>query len=94
MTTHTTPDLKRLAKYGARLRIIDGAAVVEMIDPNDGSHSRYQYRREAATIARRVLSSTGDIITDWTALTHSEMAALVGVRGHYHPILDTLGLWP
>lgn len=91
MTNHPRRSRARLAEYGARLRTIDGITVVEMIDPNDGSRSRYQYRREAATVARRVLSSNGDIIADWIALTPSEFAALMSVRGQYHPILDPLG---
>ena len=77
--------------YGARLRTIDGQRVVEMIDPNDNSRSRYQYRREAATIARRVLSGDGAIATDWTELSPADMSALLSVRGQYHPILDPLG---
>jgi hypothetical protein len=91
MTNHPRRSRARLADYGARLRTIDGVTVVEMIDPNDNSRSLYQYRREAATVARRVLSSNGDIITDWIALAPSELAALMSVRGQYHPILDPLG---
>lgn len=92
MTNHPRRSRARLAEYGARLRTIDGVTVVEMIDPNDGSRSRYQYRREAATVARRVLSSDGVVIADWTPMTLSELAVLMSVRGQYHPILDPLGL--
>ncbi|MCU0918739.1 MAG: hypothetical protein MUF16_00125 [Burkholderiaceae bacterium] len=92
MTNHPRRSRARLSAYGARLRTIDGQRVVEMIDPNDGSRSRYQYRRHAATISRRVLGSDGSVVSDWVALSLDDLAALMRVRGHYHPILDPLGL--
>ena len=92
MTNHPRRSRSRLALYGAKLRTIEGQRVVEMIDPNDGSSSRYQYRREAATVARRVLDSGGNIVTDWATLPPGDLAALLRVRGQYHPILDPLGL--
>lgn len=92
MTNHPRRSRSRLASYGARLRAIDGRRVVEMIDPNDGSRSRYQYRREAATVARRVLSHDGNIVTDWYPLSEPALSALLSARGQYHPILDPLGL--
>lgn len=92
MTNHPRRSRSRLSSYGARLRTVDGQRVVEMINPNDGSRSRYQYRREAETIARRVLGSDGGVVSDWAALSLADLAALMRVRGQYHPILDPLGL--
>lgn len=93
MTNHPRRSRSRLAQYGARLRTIDGELVVEMIDPNDNSRSRYQYRRDSGTVLRRILTSDGSaVITDWTALTRAELATLMRVRGGYHPVLDPLGL--
>ena len=92
MTNHPRRSRARLAEYGARLRTIDGVRVVEMIDPNDNSRSRYQYRRHNDTVLRRILHADGAPLADWTALTRDEMAALLRVRGAYHPILDPLGL--
>ena len=92
MTHHPRRSRSRLAQYGARLRTIDGQRVVEMVDPNDSSRSRYQYQRCNDTVLRRVLTADGETITDWTALTAAELAQLVRTRGDYHPILDPLGL--
>ena len=92
MTNHPRRSRSRLAQYGARLRTIDGLRVVEMVDPNDSSRSRYQYQRRNDTVWRRVLTADGETITDWTALTADELAQLVRTRGDYHPILDPLGL--
>lgn len=92
MTHHPRRSRSRLAQYGARLRTIDGQRVVEMVDPNDSSRSRYQYKRCNDTVLRRVLTADGETITDWTALTADELAQLVRTRGDYHPILDPLGL--
>lgn len=91
MTNHPRRSRARLAEFGARLRTVDGVRVVEMRDPNDNSRSRYQYRRVGDAICRRILSADGVTITDWAALTRDEMAALLRVRGSYHPILDPLG---
>ncbi len=93
MTNHPRRSRSRLAQYGARLRTIDGEKVVEMVDPNDNSRARYQYRRYNDVVLRRVLSADGEtVITDWTALTREELAALVRMRGEYHPVLNPLGL--
>jgi len=92
MTHHPRRSRSRLAQYGARLRTVDGVKVVEMVDPNDSSRSRYQYRRCNDTVWRRVLTADGETITDWTALTADELRQLVRTRGDYHPILDPLGL--
>jgi len=92
MTNHPRRSRSRLAQYGARLRTIDGKRVVEMVNPNDNSRARYQYRRCHDTVLRRVLTADGETITDWTALTADELAQLVRTRGDYHPILDPLGL--
>lgn len=91
MTNHPRRSRARLTEYGARLRTIEGVRVVEMIDPNDNSRSRYQYQRHGDTILRRILLSDGTPLTDWTALTRGEMVALADVRGRFHPILDPLG---
>jgi hypothetical protein len=91
MTNHPRRARARLAEYGARLRTIDGVRVVEMIDPNDKSRSRYQYQRVGDAILRRILRANGTPLTEWTAMTSDEMAALMRVRGTYHPILDPLG---
>lgn len=80
----------RLARYGARLHTIDGARVVEMIDPNDNSRSRHQYQRYNDVLLRRRLQADGTPLTDWTALTREEFGALLRVRGEFHPILDPL----
>lgn len=92
MTNHPRRSRSRLAQYGARLRTIDGQPVVELVDPNDRSRSRYQYQRRNGTVWRRVLTADGETITDWTALTADELAQLVRTRGDYHPILNPLGL--
>jgi len=93
MTNHPRRSRSRLARYGARLRTIDGKRVVEMVDPNDNGRARYQYQRHNDVVLRRVLSADGTtIVTDWVALTREELAALMRVRGEYHPILDPLGL--
>lgn len=92
MTNHPRRSRARLAEYGARLRTIDGRTVVEMIDTNDGSRARYQYRRAGAGIERRVLAPDGtpdiDSGSRWEPVN---LAALMAVRGQYHPILDPLG---
>jgi len=93
MAHHPRHSRARLAQYGARLRTIDGQRIVEMVNPNDNSRARYQYRRYNDVVLRRVLAADGEtIITDWVALTRDELAALMRVRGEYHPILDPLGL--
>jgi hypothetical protein len=92
MTNHPRRSRSRLAQYGAKLRTIDGQRVVEMVDPNDNSRSRYQYQRYKDVVLRRVLSAQGETIADWAALTREELAALMHSRGEYHPILDPLGL--
>lgn len=93
MTNHPRRSRARLAEYGARLRTIDGATVVEMIDANDNSRSRHQYRRADAGIERRVLDADGTPFIDtgspWEPV---DVTALRAVRGTYHPILDPLGL--
>ena len=91
MTNNPRRSRSRLAQYGARLRTIDGQRIVEMVNPNDNSRARYQYRSYNDVVLRRVLAADGEtIITDWTALTADELAQLV--RGDYHPILNPLGL--
>ncbi len=93
MTNHPRRSRSRLAQYGARLRTIDGLKTVELVDPNDNGRARYQYQRYNDVVLRRVLSADGTtIVTDWVALTRDELAALMRVRGEYHPILDPLGL--
>lgn len=92
MTNHPRRSRSRLAQFGARLRTVDGQRVVEMVNPNDNSGARYQYRRDTDAVLRRVLSADGAIITDWTAMTRDELISLLRVRGEYHPILDPLGL--
>lgn len=92
MTNHPRRSRARLAQYGARMRTIDGITIVEMVDPNDNSQSKYQYRRDGASVARRMLSRDGTVIVDWTTLTEIELTGLIRVRGQYHPILDPLGL--
>lgn len=83
----------RLARFGARIRIIDGVATVEMCDPNDNTGTRYQYRRiGVGSLQRRVLTCRGMALSDWRTHTVAELAELRAVRGDYHPILDPLGL--
>lgn len=95
MTNHPRRSRSRLAQYGATLRTIEGQRVVEMVNPNDNSRARYQYQRYDGAlgpeILRRMLAADGTVLTDWTALTHDELAALMHTRGEYHPILDPLG---
>jgi hypothetical protein len=91
VTNHPRRSRARLIECGARLRTVDGIQVIEMVDPNDNSQSRYQYQRHGDIILRRILSRDGSTITDWTALHSAEMAALMAMRGTYHPILDPLG---
>jgi len=97
VTNHPSRSRARLAEYGARLRTVDEQTVlVEMTDPNDGSMSRYQYRRLDDGIERRILAHDGSPFRDtgspWEPLSRNEIAALRAVRGEYHPILDPLGL--
>lgn len=73
----------------------DGIATVELRDANDNSRSRYQYRRSGDAIERRRLTESGESCNDgspWTIVSESDLAAMRGIRGKYHPILDSLGL--
>lgn len=97
MTNHPNRGLARLAEYGARKRTIDGATVIEMVDPNDGSSSRHQYRRTSdGGLEHRVLAHDGTPLIDtgspWEAYTDGDLNRLRAVRGRFHPILDPLGL--
>lgn len=79
-----------------RLLAIDGRPTVELVDPNDGARSRWQYRRRADGLERRVLTGDGEPLLDtgspWERLPASDVAAMYATRGAYHPILDPLGL--
>jgi hypothetical protein len=96
MTNHPRRSRARLARYGARLRTVDGERVVEMVDPNDNARRRYQYRATGGgTLETRILRADGSPMLEgsaWEAYADNELAALRGVRGTYHPILDPLGL--
>ena len=95
MTNHPRRSRARLAQYGARLRTIDGQRVVEIVDLNDGALRRFQYRRSAAGLQRRVLRADGTPMMDgsrWEDFSAEEIANLYRARGEYHPILDPLGL--
>lgn len=95
MASHPNRSRGRLARYGAKLRTVDGQTVVEMVDPNDGARARYQYRARGHCIERRVLCADGAPMiggSPWELLTAADVAALHAVRGQYHPILDPLGL--
>jgi len=77
------------------LRTIDGQKTVEMINPNDNAKRRFQYRRSAMGLERRVLRHDGEPFHEgspWEELSASDLRALNAVRGQYHPILDALGL--
>jgi len=85
---------ERLAQYGGSLRQVDGEMVVQLVDPNDNAARRFQYRRAASTLERRVLQSDGTPFSDgseWQPLAPHELQALLAVRGQWHPILDPLG---
>jgi hypothetical protein len=83
---------KHLSTYGGRLLATDGRMTVEMIDPNDNSESRYQYRRGDTGLERRMLSHDEVEIDGWTTYTPSELAGLLAMRGNWHPILSPLGV--
>lgn len=84
----------RLRDYGGRIITTDGLRTVEMRDPNDNGHSRYQYRRREGKIERRVLAHDGTAFRDtgspWERLTPEDLIAMAHTRGAYHPILDEL----
>ena len=94
MTAHPNRSRARLAEYGAKLRTIDGRRVVEMLDPNDNARRRFQYRRIGDGLERRVLRSDGSPFRDtgspWEPV--DDLDRMRAMRGHYHPILDPLGL--
>jgi hypothetical protein len=95
MGNHPNRTRARLARYGAKLRTIDGVTVVEMVDPNDNARRRFQYRRSEAGLQRRILRADGAPLVDgspWEEFAAHELAALYATRGQYHPILDPLGL--
>ena len=86
----------RLSRYGGRIIETDGIGTVELRDPNDNAGRRYQYRRAAAGIERRVLRDNGQPFFDtgspWESMTVPELSRMLAIRGDYHPILDPLGL--
>lgn len=84
--------MSRLREYGGRIIKINERRVVEMRDPNDNAKHRYQYCVMDGALHKRLLSSGGEIIDNWTAYTDAEVCALQAVRAGYHPILDELGL--
>lgn len=95
MTNHPNRTRARLARYGAKLRTIDGATIVEMVDPNDNARRRFQYRRSGSGIERRMLRADGSPMMDgspWEEYTAADLASLRAARGQFHPILDPLGL--
>jgi hypothetical protein len=53
---------------GARFRTVEGQRIVEMRDPDDNAHARYQYRRQGSGVERRVLSAVREIVTPWEPL--------------------------
>jgi len=82
----------RLREYGGRMIVTDGRATVELRDPNDNSLSRYQYRRTTEGIERRILDAHGRASRDsGSPWAPADVAAMLRVRGRYHPILDPLG---
>lgn len=96
MPNHPNRGRSKLAQYGARLRTTDGRKTVELVDPNDNAKRRFQFRLTPMRgLERRVLRSDGEPMLDgspWQELSTPELAALIAVRGQYHPILDPLGL--
>lgn len=88
--------MSRLSEHGGMMVDTDGRKTVELVDPNDNSRSRYQYRREGESIERRRLTESGEPYRDdgspWTLMSESDLTAMRAIRGEYHPILDPLGL--
>jgi hypothetical protein len=88
---------ERLRQYGGRMILVDGRRTVQLVDPNDNAHRRFQYRlRARGGIERRILRHDGQPFIDtnspWEPLSQQEEMALQLVRGEWHPILDPLGL--
>jgi len=81
----------QVRRYGGRLLTIEGHTVVEMIDPNDGSRARHQYRRRGEAIEHRIVAR-GGAAGPWELRSPGEVALMRAQRGAYHPILDPLGL--
>jgi hypothetical protein len=91
VTAHPNRNRARLAQYAAKLRTVDGRRVVEMIDPNDNTRARRQYRRaDDGGLERRTILADGRS-EPWVAYTAQEIIAMARQRGPYHPILDPLG---
>jgi hypothetical protein len=85
------PHNQQLRRYGGRRRSIDGQDVIELRDPNDNAQRRFQYRRSADGIDRRVLTRDDQPMRDGSPWEPVDLPALRAVRGTYHPILDPLG---
>lgn len=84
--------MSKLSQYGGRILTIDGQRIVEMLDPNDNSKSRHQYRAIVGVLEHRLLDSDGTVIEEWAPRTPAELRQMQAVRGQYHPILDEVGL--
>jgi hypothetical protein len=86
-------NLHKIHEYGGK--VLDGTdGTLEMRDPNDNAHKRFQYRLIDGQPCRRTLPECGDYAppAEWEPL---DLTAMIAVScGAYHPICDYFGSAP